>query len=173
MNHNTVVAIYHTHQEAEAAVKRLKDADYDLTKLSIVGRDYHTDEHVIGYYNAGDRMKAWGTNGLFWGGVWSMLFGSAVFAIPGIGPLAMAGPLVSWIVGILEGAAVVGAFSALGAGLFSLGIPHDSVLQYESELKAGKFVIIAHGSIDETLHARAILSETEPASIHEHPQDTD
>ena len=83
-------------------------------KLSIVGRDYHTDEHVVGYYNANDRMKAWGRNGAFWGGIWGLLFGSAFFAIPGLGPLLVAGPLVAWIVGALEGAVVVGGLSVIG-----------------------------------------------------------
>ena len=105
---DSVVAVYDTHLEAEGAVKELQHAGIDMHTLSIVGRETHTDEHVVGYYNAGDRMKYWGTAGAFWGGFWGMLFGSAFFAIPGIGPLLVAGPLVAWIVGALEGAAMVG-----------------------------------------------------------------
>ena len=70
-----------------------------MKKLSIVGKDYHTDEHVVGYYNAGDRMMYWGKLGAFWGGLWGMRFGSAFFFVPGVGPLLVAGPLVTWIVG--------------------------------------------------------------------------
>ena len=66
---NAVVAIYKSHTEAEAGVKELQHSGFDMKKLSIVGRDYHTDEHVIGYYNAGDRMKYWGKMGAFWGGI--------------------------------------------------------------------------------------------------------
>ena len=126
---NSVVAIYPSHTAAEVAIKELQQSGFDMKKLSIVGRDYHTDEHVIGYYNAGDRMKYWGKMGAFWGGIWGMLFGSAFFLIPGVGPLLVAGPLVAWIVGALEGAVVVGGLSAVGAGLYSLGIPKDSILQ--------------------------------------------
>src|ERR1700733_11398871 len=128
---NAVVAVYKSHVEAETAVKELQQAGLDMKKLSIVGRDYHTDEHVVGYYNAGERMKLWGRTGAFWGGVWGVLFGSAFFFIPGVGPLIMAGPLVGWLVGALEGAVVVGGLSAIGAALFSIGIPKDSILQYE------------------------------------------
>ena len=142
---NSVVAIYKSHAEAETAVKELQQSGFDMKKLSIVGRDYHTDEHVVGYYNTGDRMKHWGKTGAFWGGIWGLLFGSAFFLIPGVGPLVMAGPLVGWIVGALEGAVVVGGLSALGAGLYGMGIPKDSILQYETALKSGKFVVIAHG----------------------------
>lgn len=66
---NAIVAIYHSHSEAETAVRELVHAGIDLGKLSIIGRDYQTDEHVVGYYNAGDRMKYWGKLGVFWGGI--------------------------------------------------------------------------------------------------------
>ena len=65
----------------------------------------------------------WGTYGAFWGGLWGVLFGSAFFLVPGIGPLVVADPFVSGIVGALEGAALVGGLSALGAALYSVGIP--------------------------------------------------
>jgi len=165
---NAVVAIYHSHAEAEAAVKELQHAGFDMKKLSIVGRDHHTDEHVVGYYNAGDRMKYWGKMGAFWGGVWGLLFGSAFFLIPGIGPLLVAGPLVGWIIGALEGAVVVGGVSAIGAGLYSLGIPRNSILQYETALRIGKFVVIAHGTADEATRAREIIHRTNPEALEEH-----
>jgi hypothetical protein len=90
-------------------------------------------------------MKYWGKQGAFWGGLWGMLFG-AFFIIPGLGPILVAGPLVAWIVGALEGAVVVGGLSALGAGLYSIGIPKDSVVKYEAALKADKFLLLAHGT---------------------------
>jgi hypothetical protein len=147
---------------------QLQHAGFDMTKLSIVGRDYHSDEHVVGYYNAGDSMKYWGKMGAFWGGIWGMLFGSAFFFIPGVGPLLIAGPLVGWIVGVLEGAVVVGGLSAIGAGLVSLGIPKDSVIQYETAYKVGKFVVIAHGTLEETTRARNILHPTSPETLADH-----
>jgi hypothetical protein len=151
------VAILNTHIEAENAVKELQRSGFDLKKLSIVGKDYHTEENVVGYYNTGDRMKYWGKLGAFWGGLWGILFGSAFFFIPGIGPLIVAGPIVAAIVGGLEGAVVVGGLSALGAGLYSIGIPTDSILKYETALKSDKFVLVVHGSADEVAHAKDIL----------------
>ena len=117
------MAIYPSHTEAEAAIKELQQSGFDMKQLSIVGRDYHTDEHVIGYYNAGDRFRDWGKMGGFWGGICGLLFGSAFFLVPGVGPLLVAGPLVGWIVGALEGAVVAGGLSAIGAGLYSLASP--------------------------------------------------
>ena len=165
---NSIVAIYATHVAVEAAVKELQQAGFDMKKLSIVGRDSHTDEHVVGYYNTGDRMKSWGKTGAFWGGIWGLLFGSAFFFVPGIGPLVMAGPLVSTIIGGLEGAVVVGGLSAAGAGLVGLGIPKDSVLQYETALKTDKFLLIAHGTPGEIAHAKDILGNTQPEFLTHH-----
>ena len=65
---NSVVAVYQTHTEADRAVKDLQRDGVDMRKLSIVGKGYHTDEQVVGYYNTGDRMKYWGKAGAFWGG---------------------------------------------------------------------------------------------------------
>jgi uncharacterized membrane protein len=165
---DSVVAIYETHAQAEEAVKELQRSGFDMTKMSIVGKDYHTDEHVVGYYNAGDRMKYWGKQGAFWGGLWGMLFGAAFFAIPGIGPILVAGPLVAWIVGALEGAVVVGGLSAVGAGLYSIGIPRNSVVEYESALKSDKFLLLAHGTRDEVAKAKDIMLSTHPAEITVH-----
>jgi hypothetical protein len=165
---SSVVAIYKSHVEAEAAIKELQKSGFDMKKLSIVGRDYHTDEEVIGYYNAGDRMKYWGKLGAFWGGFWGLLFGSGLFLIPGIGSVLVGGPLAAWIVGALENAVVVGGLSALGAGIYSVGIPKDSVLKYETAVKSGKFVVVAHGSAAETNRAREIIERTNPDTSEYH-----
>lgn len=100
-----------------------------------------------------------------------MLFGSAFFFVPGVGPLLVAGPLVTWMVGVLQGAAVVGGFSALGGALASIGIPDDSILQYEANLKAGKFVLILHATPEEAQRAKDCLDSTHTAetTIHAEP----
>ena len=169
MSDNTaVVGVYNTHTEAETAIKELHRAGFDMKKLSIMGKDYHTEEHVIGYYNAGDRMKFWGKLGAFWGGFWGLLFGSAMFLIPGVGHVMVFGPLVSWMIGALENAAVVGGFSALGAGLFSIGIPKNSVLDYEEAVKASKFLVIAHGTTAEVGKAKSILETSGATRVDIH-----
>ena len=165
---NAVVGVYDSHTKAEASIKELQRAGFDMKKLSIVGKDYHTEEHVIGYYNTGDRMKVWGKLGAFWGGFWGLLFGSAFFLIPGIGPIMVFGPLVGWIVAALEGAVVVGGLSALGAGLYSIGMPKDSIVKYETALKSDKFLVIAHGTADEVAKAKGILETTGASEIAAH-----
>ena len=157
---NSVVATFKTHTQAEEAVKQLAEAGVDMKLLSIVGKGYHTEENVVGYYNAGDRMLYWGTQGAFWGGFWALLFGSGFFLVPGIGPLLVAGPLVAAIVGALESAVVVGGFSALGAALASIGIPNNSILAYEASIKSGQFLMVAHGTPEEIERAKVLLGDS-------------
>jgi hypothetical protein len=114
-------------------------------------------------------MKYWGKAGALWGGFWSLLFGAGVFVIPGIGPIVVAGPLVSWIVGALEGAAITGGLSAVGAAIYGIGVPKDSVLQYDTALKTGRFVLIAHGTAEETARARELIARGKPESLSEAP----
>lgn len=165
---NSCVAICKTHQEAEQAIKELQKASFDMKKLSIIGKGYHTEEHAIGYYNTGDRVKFWGKQGAFWGALWGLLFGSAFFWIPGVGPLAVGGPIVSIIVGGLEGAALTGGLTALGAALFSIGIPKDSIVRYETAIKSDQFLVIVHGTKEEVERASDILSTREDSEVAVH-----
>lgn len=99
---------------------------------------------------------------------WGFMIGSDFFIIPGVGPLVVDGPMVTWIVGALEGAVVVGGMSVLGAGLFSMGIPKDSIIKYETAIKADKFMVVAHGPKEEVQRAKALLKETDAHQIDTH-----
>ena len=157
------VALFGRHQDAELAIRALQRSGFDMKKLSIVGRDYHTEEHAVGFYNAGDRVKYWGKHGAFWGAIFGILFAPAFFWIPGIGPILTGGIIGSLLMGAVEGgavgAAVVGGTSALAAALVGLGIPKDSVIRYEAALKADKFLLVASGTTAEVERARGVLAE--------------
>ncbi len=180
-NMNSVVVVFESHDQAEDGICELQKDGFDMKHLSIVGKDYHTEEHVVGYYTTWEqavgyyttcaRMTYWGTLEAFWGGVWGHLFGSAFFWVPGIGPLLVGGPLVMWIVGALEGAVVTRRLTALGAGLISIGIPKNRVVQYVTEVKKGKLLLVAHGTAEEVERARAILHQTqaETTTVHSDP----
>jgi len=166
------VAVYNDHGTAEEAVKALQRAGFDMTKISIVGKDYATEDHVVGFLNAGDRAKFFGKFGAFWGGIIGLLFGSALMFIPVIGHVVILGPLAASLVGAIEGgvegAVVVGALSALGGALSAIGVPQDSVLQYETEVKANKFLLVLTGDANEIERARELLKTSSPASFDHH-----
>ena len=114
-NQSSVVAIYGTHAQAEEAVKELQRFGFDMRNMSIVGKDYHRDEHVVAYYNGGDRMKYWG-----------------------------------------------------GPGLYSIGIPQDSVVKYESALRSDRFLVLAYGMAGEMADAGDIIETTHPIEVAVH-----
>ena len=167
-DHNIVIAVFPDHPAAEAAVKKLADGGIDIKHLSVVGKGYHTDEKVVGFYNTGDRVKFWGKRGAFWGGLWGWLFGGAFMFIPVIGHVVVLGYLASMVVSAIEGAAVVGGLSALGAALYGSGIPKDSVIAYETAIKADGFLVTAHGTAEEVARAKAIMATVGASQVDLH-----
>jgi len=151
--------IFATHSEAEEATKLLGRSGFDIKKVSIIGKGYHSEEHPVGFYTTADKIKSWGGAGAFWGGLWGILFMPAVFFMPGFGLVAMAGPFVAVLVSALEGAIVVGGLSALGAAFSQLGVAKDQVLKYELAVKADQFVMLIHGSRDDLQSVDSILSK--------------
>lgn len=119
-NSNSVVGVFDSHIQAEAAANELERCRFDIKKLSIVGRDDHTGEPVVGQISSGDPMRCWGKQGALWGGIW-------------------------------------GGLGALGAALFTMGIPQDSILRYAAAVKTGRFVLIFYGAREETEKAGQIL----------------
>ena len=148
------VAVYATHNQAEEAIKLLNNSGYNMKDLSIVGQNYETEEHPVGFVNTGDRMWSWGKLGIFWGSIWGLLFGSAMMFVPGVGVVVFAG----WLVALLEGAVLGGGFAAMAAAKASIGIPKNSVVQYESDLKAGSFLLLIRGSETQVQGAKDTLA---------------
>ena len=169
---DTAIAIFPQHDAAEAAIKKLTGAGFDMKKLSVVGKGYHTEEKVVGFYNVGDRVAFWGSRGAFWGGLWALFFGGLFITTPVIGPVIALGYLATTAIGVLEAAAVVGGLSALGAALSAIGVPDNSVLRYETAIKQDGFLVMAHGSADEVARAKAILETSSPSTLDIHAGST-
>jgi uncharacterized membrane protein len=166
------VAVYDHHTQAEDAVKALQRAGFDMRQISIIGKDYEKEEHVVGFLNAGDRAKVFGKWGAFWGGLMGILFGSAMTFVPVVGHVIVLGPLAAMLFGGLQGAVVVGGLSALAGALMAVGIPRDSVLRYETALKANKFMLVVHGDAQAIGRAHDLLKASGLASFdHHHAED--
>jgi hypothetical protein len=166
---NVVVAVFDTHEKAEDAIREIGHSGFQLAQLTIVGKGYHTDEKVIGFYNIGDRIKLWGKNGAFWGGLWGLFVGGVFMTLPVIGPVVVLGHLAAMLVGAAEGAVLAGGVSALAGALVSVGIPKDSVVRYEEAVKADRFLVMAHGAPDEIARVQALLEAASPSEVNLHP----
>lgn len=162
------IARFADHSQAETAVKALAQAGFDIKQLSIVGRGYHSEENVIGFYNADGRIRFWGKYGAFWGSLWG-LFGAAIFLTSTMtGPVMALGAIPATILSAVEGAAAFGGASAIGAAIYSMGIPKDSVLEYEQTLKADGFLVFVHGTPGDVARAQSILATVKPTHLELH-----
>lgn len=154
---NACVSILPDHTAAEQAVAALQSEGIDLRQVSMVSKGYHQDEHPVGFYHTGNRIRYWGLQGAFWGGIWVLLAGAAFFWVPGFGPLAAAGPIVSLLVRGLEGAAIGGGLGVLATALYVMGVPRRSIVDYEKSVLSGKFLLVIHGKRALVEHACAVL----------------
>jgi hypothetical protein len=102
------------------------------------------------------------------GGIFGLLVGAAFLWVPGVGPLIVAGSLSSALLGGVEGAVAGAALSGVFGWLAGLGISKQHILKYEESVKAGKYLVIAHGTPDDVKKARGILEGTKPAELNVH-----
>jgi len=159
------VAVFPTHDLADEAIKQLQKAGFKMANLSIIGKDYQTEEHPIGFFNVADQAKFWGKKAAFWGSLVGILTSSAFLVVPVLGHIIVLGPLVSSLIGALEGAAVGGGVGALWAALGSWGVPENSVIRYQDAVKAGKFVVFARGTPDEISRAKSLLAGSKAEAL--------
>jgi len=165
---DSVIAVFPSHEAADIAVKKLGEAGFDIKQLSVVGKGFHSEEKVVGFYNAGDRIKFWGKRGAFWGGLWGLFFGGLFLSIPVIGHVVVLGYLATAAISVIESTIMVGGLSAVGAALYSIGIPKDSIVQYETAIRADGFVVMAHGTSEELTRAKDVLVKLSPARLDLH-----
>ena len=170
---DTVIATFLTHEEAESGIKRLATSGFDMASLSIVGKGYHTEETVVGFYNIADRVTFWGKKGAFWGALWGLFFGGAFLTLPAVGSVVVLGYLAVAVASAVESAVLIGGVSALSAALYSIGIPKDSIIDYEAVIKADGFLVMAHGSAADIARAKAILATAGPSKLDTHSPNVD
>lgn len=162
---HTIVAHFPTHEEAERVVISLESEGFDMEKLSIIGKDYRTTEHVRGFLSWKDTAKSGAVGGGYWGsfvgGIFGILAGAGVLFIPGMAPIVIAGPitgvLAGWLEGIVVGGVGTAAIGGLAGALGGLGIPKNEVLKYETKVKAGEFIILVTGSDEDVRQAKTML----------------
>jgi len=169
---DAVIGVFANHMAAEAAIKKLTGAGFAMQHLSVIGKGYHTEEKVVGFYNTGDRVKFWGSRGAFWGGLWGLFLGGVFMMVPVIGSVVVVGYLAAAAIAAIEGAVIVGGLSALGGALASIGIPRDSVIAYETEIAADGFLVAVHGDAAEVKRGQEILGTTNATKVALHQQDT-
>jgi len=133
--------------EAEQIVEELQATGFPTSEISVLLPD-KDGKHEIGPVKATKAPEGATTGGVaggVTGGVIGLLAGIGALAIPGVGPLIAAGP----IMGALGGAAVGGATGGIIGALVGLGIPEVEAKRYETQLRAGHYLVAVHARNDE------------------------
>ena len=137
-----VFCIAKSEEQATAIVNQLKEAGFSNNDVSVLlpdragSRDFAHEHHTKAPEGAATGAIAGGVMA----GVLGWLVGIGSLAIPGVGPLIAAGPILA----ALSGAAAGGAVGGLAGGLVGLGIPEFEAKQYEGKVKNGNILISVH-----------------------------
>lgn len=156
---STLLAVYPDHCSAEEAVKLLEKEGMQMNQLSIVGQDFKTIEKPIGFVTTGSAACDGAKVGAWTGGFFGILAGAAFLIVPGLGPLVIVGPLAATLLGGVEGAVAGSAVGALAGAIVSLGFSKNQAIRYESEIRAGKFLVTLKGDDEQVCKAKKLLSE--------------
>jgi uncharacterized membrane protein len=146
-----------THELAESAVRAIGEAGMPLKNISIVAQNLQATEQVQGFITTGDVATAGAGVGAWWGGMFGVLTGAAFLWIPVVGPLVVAGPLALTFLGLLEGAAIGAVSGGLVGALVGYGFSDTQALKYETIVKAGNYLVLAHGDEHQIMQTREVL----------------
>jgi len=163
-NHTSLLAIYPSHTAAEAAVVALQHSGFEMSRLSIYGCGHSAGACLVSRDKTG-WLASHGRTGAILSGLGGLVFGSAIFWMSRSGPPLASGSPLSWIIGSLGGVITAGGLIVIGASLCVLFIPRDGRLRYETAHWTDKFILIAHGSLHDTAHAKEILHHISPGPL--------
>ncbi len=145
----TVIGIFRTQERATEAIDELKSQGFDEREISLVAREKKGEGYTgeeQGFEGPGLTMKQQDLReGLFaggaLGGLTGLLAGAGALLIPGIGPIIAAGPLASFLTGIVGGGLV--------GGLVDFGIPEAKGRHLEERVKRGDILVSVKAEDDE------------------------
>lgn len=166
-----VIATYRTMEEVDDALRRLAGDGFPVENLSILTKNLESSKEVHGFVTAGDLAKSGAGWGAWLGGIFGIITGVALIIVPGVGPVLAVGTAATWIAATLEGAgggALLGGLIGAGTGHF---VAKRHIPKYEESLKAGKYLLIAHGDSYLADRAQKLLGDTPAEAVDRHGDD--
>ena len=155
------VGLFYSREEAEKAVSELREAGFDMNRVSVVARDAdkiagtETTEEIGN--KADEGATAGAVTGGALGGITGLLVGLGVLAIPGVGPILLAGAEATAIATTLAGGAIGAAAGGLVGALIGLGIPEEKAKIYSDRVAGGSFLVMVTGTEAEVLRVDTIM----------------
>jgi hypothetical protein len=174
------VGIFSHRRDAEDALHELRNSGFAMDRVSVIAQD--TDGSSIAgaevhekVGNKADEGASLGAvSGGTLGGLTGLLVGLGTLAIPGVGPIMLAGATATAIATTLAGAGIGAAAGGLLGGLVGLGIPEEEARSYNARVERGHYLVIVDGSDAEISTAEAIMRRhgIEDFAIYNQPGDS-
>jgi hypothetical protein len=163
--HKRAVGVFTTHEDAEHALKELRDSGFPMAKVSVIAKDTDRAASMGGGEvrdaqgnEADDGAKTGAITGGALGGLTGLLVGLGALAIPGIGPVMLAGATATALASAASGAAIGAVAGGLIGALIGLGIPEERAKVYSDRVSRGEYLVMVDGTAEEIRTAEAILS---------------
>lgn len=158
------VGTFSSRSDLEYALRELRDDGFDMNKASVIAKNNDTGNQVAGVEtaedvgNKADEGAAAGalTGGVF-GGVTGLLVGLSSLAVPGVGPILLAGEIATALVTTVAGATIGATTGGLLGALVGLGIPEEKAHIYNSRIERGDYLLILDGGEASINRAEAIV----------------
>ncbi|MEG4302817.1 histidine kinase [Microcoleus sp. D3_18a_C4] len=159
------VGVFSTRRETEHALGELRTAGFDMDRVSVIAKDAESKGDIAGidvHGSADNKSDEGATKGALTGGtlggLTGLLVGLGLVAIPGIGPIMLAGASATAIATTLAGTALGAAAGGLIGALVGMGIPEEEARAYNDRVARGDYLVLVDGSEAEVAKAETILS---------------
>ncbi len=161
------VGLFYSRDEAEKALRALKDDGFDMNRVNVIAKDADKVTESAGVdtaydegNNAAEGAGAGAASGAVLGGIGGLLVGLGTLAIPGVGPIIVAGEAATAIATTLAGAGIGAAAGGIIGGLVGLGIPEDKAKIYSDRVGGGSYLVMVNGTDDDISRAERILHDS-------------
>lgn len=159
------VGVFSTRSQAEHALHELNNSGFPMHKISVIAKDADHQSDIAGVdvqAKVGNKADEGASTGALTGGVLGgatgLLVGLGALAIPGVGPIVLAGEISTALATTLAGGAIGAAAGSLIGALVGLGIPEEEAKNYNARVSRGHYLVMVDGNDAEIARAEAVLT---------------
>lgn len=166
-NQECVIAVFDSVGDAHEAVAQLEHGGWGDGEVTLISRRNEEELDDLGRATHDDAMEKTAAVGGAAGAALGLLAGSALFIIPGIGPVLFAGAMASGLTGGLVGG-LVGAMAGWG-------VKQDHIRRYEKSLQQGQTLVVVTGDPSRLAEAKTELQAgpAQEVALHSETADAD
>lgn len=159
-----IVAVFESAERAQQALERLERAGFDLSRLSLIGKEEPSAGQPAGIAIAGAHARVWGPRGALWSRLADAPAAMALAWVPFIGYIVAIGPAACVLAGRHSEAKTVPPASALARMLTVAGMSPGQLATYEAAVRGGQILLLVHGTAAYGARARHLLETARSVS---------